>query len=275
MTKYSSLFFLQLGIILIIFTGWFGTSQAQENVLSNSKAFEYKETIQYKLVFRWGIFKGKIGEASLSNSKVNSGQQYFSQLHFKTTGVGDAFYSMRDTLETLYSVDHKPLRFEKRINEKGFAMIDEISFTHSPTIVRATVRALTSTEVKVDTVYTYNPKEVEVFDVLSSLAFVRGFNLSAPELINGKRIVMPIGNSQAFAECSFQGTEEMKMPDGSRVEAVIISMDIKDEVFQTQKNSVMVWVTNDEYRIPVKVTANLKVGSVVVELMSYRNMSRS
>lgn len=267
---------LKRNLVLIMMTaaailGFSKPALAQQNTLALSKAFLQDEYIKYKLVFEWGIIRGKVGEATLSNKKINSGQQYFSQLVFKTTGVGDAFYSLRDTFETLYSAQKKPLRFEKRVMDKGVQYVDEVSFNHSSSRVRAIVKSFANNEVKVDTVYTYNPKEIEVIDVLSSLAFVRGLDISNPSAVNGRKVMIPIGRSQANTEIKYLGKEQVKGVNGKKVDAVIISLNIKDEAFQSQKNSVTVWVSNDELCIPLKVTANLKVGKVAVEIASYRN----
>lgn len=258
-------------IAVVAILGVSRPAMSQQNTLALSKAFEQDEYIKYKLVFEWGIIRGKVGEATLSNKKINSGQQYFSQLIFKTTGVGDAFYSLRDTFETLYSNYNKPLRFEKRVTDKGVLYVDEVSFNHSPSVVRASVKSYADRNINVDTVYTYNPKEIEVIDVLSSLAYVRGLDISNPSGINGRKVMIPIGRSQAVTDIKYMGMEKVKGVNGKKVDAVIISLNIKDEAFQSQKNSVTVWVSNDELRVPLKVTANLKVGKVVVEVASYRN----
>ncbi|MDN4754779.1 DUF3108 domain-containing protein [Porphyromonadaceae bacterium W3.11] len=278
MIKYNRRQFAKFILLLIVATvGFPNVVSAQEkNVLSSSTVFNNDETFEYKLIFKWGVIRGKVGEAKLYNKKINSGQQYFSKLTFRSVGIGDAFYSLRDTFETLYSSNRKPLRFEKRVNDDGYIMFDEISFKHSPSVIRASVKAYVPDRVKVDTVYTYNPNEIEVVDMLSTLAFVRGFDLTNPEAsINGKRIVIPIGRSQVYTECQYGGTEVLKKPDGSKVETVIIILSIQDEAFENKKDAVTVWVSRDEYQIPLKVTGNLKVGRVVVELTSYYNKSGS
>lgn len=276
MIKYSRRQFAKFILILIVaVVGFPHVASAQEkSVLVSSPAFDSDETFEYKLIFKWGVIRGKVGVAKLYNKKINSGQQYFSKMTFRSVGIGDAFYSLRDTFETLYSSNRRPLRFEKRVNDNGYIMVDEISFKHTPSIVRASVKAYVPDKVKVDTLYTYNPNEIEVVDMLSTLAFVRGFDLTNPEAsINGKRIVIPIGRSQVYTECQYGGTEILKKPDGSKVEAVIIILNIQDEAFETQKDSVKVWVSRDEDQLPLRVTGNLKVGRVVVELTSYHNKS--
>lgn len=59
------------------------------------------------------------------------------------------------------------------------------------------------------------------------------------------------------------------MPDGSTSEAMIIDLNINDEAFKKKSSSVQVWLTRDEQQIPVKIHAELSVGYVVVELVSY------
>lgn len=269
----------QIAVLIVMsFMALLGCSNVaigQENVLASSKSFDNDESIQYKLVFKLGVIRGKVGEAILTNKKINSGQQYFSQLVFRTTGVGDAFYTLRDTFETLYSSNRKPLRFEKRVNDKGYMVVDEVSFNHSSNLVRASVKSTANNSVSVDTVYTYNPKEVEVIDLLSSLALVRALDLSNPSSFNGKKVMIPIGRSQALTTCKYAGTEQVKGPNGKKTDSVIVTLNIRDEAFASQNNSVTVWVSNDESKIPLKLMANLKVGKVAVEITSYHNKTSS
>lgn len=110
-----------MALLLLGVVGLFTSLTAQEvgsakMDISESQIFKKNETFCYTLDFRWGFIRGKVGEATLTNRMVNGGQ-YFSQLYFRTRGIGDTFFKIRDTLETLYSAEKLPLRFEKRINE--------------------------------------------------------------------------------------------------------------------------------------------------------------
>lgn len=242
---------------------------AQKSDLSKSAIFKSSESFEYKVSFKWGIIRGKVGEAKLTNSKASNGSQYFSQLHFRTTGLGDTFYRMRDTLETLYSAQKLPLRYEKRVEEKGFIQRDEVSFSYSGNKVNATSRVVRPSEVLLDTLYVFDSSEYQVIDLLSTLALVRTYNPSEVTSVPTKRVAIPSGHDIVYLEYEFRGTDSVKMPDGSTSEAMIIDLNINDEAFKKKSSSVQVWLTRDEQQIPVKIHAELSVGYVVVELVSY------
>lgn len=80
---------------------------------------------------------------------------------------------MRDTFETLYSQQREPYVSRKRILEKGYRSIDEVSFVHSPSKVVVQSKAYTPYEMKVDLPLSIN-LQVEPMDMLSALHLFRG-----------------------------------------------------------------------------------------------------
>ncbi|MDO5036290.1 MAG: DUF3108 domain-containing protein [Porphyromonas sp.] len=238
--------------------------------LQDSRIFQRNETFMYDVDFRWGIIKGKMGEALLTNRTTRNGQ-YFSQILFRTKGIGDTFFRVRDTLETLYSMERLPLRFEKRINEGGYQYHDLITFTHLPEEkVKIGIKAGPPSVIERDTTIILSTKEEEVVDMLSTLAYLRSLNLNNIEhgLLN--RFVVPIGKNLVYGSYEFGGYENSKMPDGTPKEMLKIYFNIEDKSFSQNSRSIEVWVTNDEMLLPVRINAKLSIGRVVCILTSYK-----
>ena len=50
------------------------------------------------------------------------------------------------------------------------------------------------------------------------------------------------------------------MPDGQDKEVIRFFLNIEDEAFSKKSQSAELWVTDDDYLVPVKIRTKLKVG---------------
>lgn len=240
----------------------------QTSVLSHSATFTSNEELHYKISFKWGIVRGRIGYVTITN-RATKGGQYFSQLLMRTTGIAETFYSMRDTLETLYGVDKMPLRFEKRINDKGYYSEDISTFSYTSRQVKVNNRQKVKGEICIDTTFVFNRSNKAIIDLLSSLAMVRTYDFVSPSEGRSMRAVVPLADTKTDIEYVFKGFETIMMPDGSQKQAMKIGINVEDKNFNTNKNSVIVWLTRDKAQIPVRLQAELAIGAAVVELTDY------
>ncbi|MFN8651484.1 MAG: DUF3108 domain-containing protein [Gemmatimonadales bacterium] len=62
--------------------------------------------------------------------------------------------------------------------------------------------------------------------------------------------------------------EKMEMPDGSKADCVILNPVVGEDGLFAPRSKAMLWITNDERRIPVQIKAKLPFGSVTLQLES-------
>lgn len=62
--------------------------------------------------------------------------------------------------------------------------------------------------------------------------------------------------------------ERMEMPDGSKVDCMILNPVVGEDGLFAPRSKAMLWITNDERRIPVQIKAKLSFGSVTLLLES-------
>lgn len=58
-------------------------------------------------------------------------------------------------------------------------------------------------------------------------------------------------------------------PDGKRIDCLVIQPELKTEGVFTSVGVIKIWLTNDARRIPLKITAKIKIGRIVVRLTEY------
>ena len=87
------------------------------------------ETLNYEVVYHWGMIWKHAADASLSTRKTKDG--YYAQLTGKTRSWADKVYPVRDTLKCTMDKDLKPLRYEKLTHEKDYYARDVIKFSYN------------------------------------------------------------------------------------------------------------------------------------------------
>lgn len=242
---------------------------AQSHTLSGSKALDKSETFTYDVHFKLGIVRGKVGQAAITNKSISSGRQYFSQLRFRTTGVGSLVFPTKDTLETLYSDKGLPLRYERRGTEKSTYLKEEITFTYQKAGVYTRIHSVWGPYTLADTAYMVPSEGVYVLDLVSTLALVRCIDSDEVSKDTVYKIALPLGNSVVYGDVRFDRIDEVRMPSGEKVPAICLVLNIRDKVFDTQRNSVEVFLSKDDRLLPLLIRAKLKIGYAECTLKDY------
>ena len=101
-------------------------AKAQE--ISVRHRFSPGEEVQYELYFKWGLLMPRAGHATLSirDAEYEGEPSYHYRLIFRTSGIIEKVYKMRDTIDCHFTPDMLLLRSEKRVNENDYYLIDDI-----------------------------------------------------------------------------------------------------------------------------------------------------
>ena len=234
---------------------------------ADSKSLNATETLRYDLAFRWSFVRGKVGEARLINKPANR-SQHFSQLIFRTTGLGDNVFPMRDTLETLFSAQKLPIRYEKRTSENGFVMNDVLSYTYSSSRIALKSKQWDKNRVRVDTTLYLKPGTV-VADMLSTIALVRTADYRTMKVGHRYPFISPDGAKLVKSNYRLTGYGTMKISKTETVNVLKIAIQINDPAFEKEGNAMEVWLSRDERLLPVFISARLNLGYAECTLTGY------
>jgi hypothetical protein len=148
-----------------------------------------------------------------------------------------------------------PKFYREKINEGKTHTLKEAQFDH-PRLNVNTKDFLKNTEKN-------HPISAKTFDSLSCIYFVR-----SSELVLGKSIFIDIYDCKRLwnTEVQVVRREEIGTPLG-RFKTIVVKPLLKSEGFFARTGEVMVWLTDDSLRIPVKMTTKLKLGSITAELV--------
>jgi hypothetical protein len=101
-----------------------------------------------------------------------------------------------------------------------------------------------------------------VFDPLSSFYQIRGMHLEV-----GKSAYIKIFDSKKVYDAEVQVLRKERIPGPSgEVDTLVIKPIMKSEGIFYQKGELLIWVSDDDKKIPLRVKSKIKIGSVTATL---------
>ncbi len=177
----------------------------------------------------------------------------------KTHSFFDKVFKVRDRVESWWDKDLLlPYKFAKNLQEGKYRQHRVHIYNHE---------SGTSTYQKWQFKKNlFENSEMEIpnasQDILSAFYYVR----TSP-LIVGKSVLVNIvadGRSMK-TEVKVHRTEKIKSIFGD-IECLVIEPKLKGEAVFKQSGRILIWVTNDEYKIPVRLESKITIGSFVASL---------
>jgi hypothetical protein len=214
------------------------------------------ETLNYEIVYHWGMIWKHAGDATLSIRKTKTG--YYSQLTGKTRSWADKVYPVRDTLKCTMNNELKPLQYEKLTHEKDYYARDVLKFSYNYSHTKAhCTRYRKSGTTTIDL-----SAKSQAYDMLSVFYMLR--NLDYDELSVNKNYTTVIfsGKQKEYLTINYKGVETIKMRDGTKRKAHRITFRFTQKGGKQSSDDLTAWMSTDDSRIPLLLVGKLPVGEV-------------
>ena len=243
-------------------------SQDTINRELKNKAFRKGEVLRYRLHYGW--FTAGEGTVSVLPElfNINNKPCYRMEIDGKSKGAFAAMYKVDDHWRSyIDTATLIPQKFFRDIKEGGSYAINETMFYHHE-------------EGKLNVQFQKNnkdPKTTEyevpknVHDIVSGFYYFR--NLDYSKMKKGSEAVI-----DAFLEdklyrfgVRYEAKEKIKTEFGKVNALKLVPIMPDNELFEGE-NSITMWLSDDENKIPLKVKAKMFVGAVEVELTSYSGL---
>ena len=203
------------------------------------------ETLNYEIVYHWGVIWKHAADATLSLRKTSTG--YNAQLTGKTRSWADKVYPVRDTLKCTMDANLRPQRYEKMTHEKDYYARDVIKFSYHYSNTNAhCTRYRKSGTTSIDL-----SAKAQAYDMLSVFYMLR--NLDYDELTRNKNYTTVVfsGKLKEYLTINYKGVESIKMRDGSKRQAHRISFKFTQKGGKQSSDDINVWMSTDASRIPL------------------------
>ena len=244
---------------LIPFFLLFNFSNAQ-----NDMAFKNGEWFKYKLSYS-GWFKA--GEATVNlNEDVNNNQLLHAKMIGKSTGAVNLFFKVHDRYESYFHKKNiKPYRFIRNINEGGYTKNIEILFDQTTKVAK-----VNNFKKKLYNDFSFNENSQ---DMVSVFYYLRNFfRIDDLDKNNEIAIDMFFDSENYSLKIKYLSTEIINTNFGKILCHKIQPYVQSGRVFKKDESLTM-WISADKNRIPMRIKADLIVGSIRIDLDSFSNLN--
>lgn len=230
-----------------------------------TKAFQDGEWLRYRMSYS-GFLKAGVAELSLKEETLNGKKVIHATGKGRTSNVVGWFFKVRDTYQSYFDMETGvPYLFKRKVREGGFRMHKQIQF--NPAKNKAKVTNFRSKEE-----FTFDVGNVQ--DMISTFYFLRKYDVTNMKPGESIQVDMFFDEKTYPFKLKFLGYETLKTPFG-KVKTMIFRPIVKAGRVFKEKESVMVWITADHNKIPIKMKASLAVGSLRAELDAYKGLANS
>ena len=230
----------------------------------NDMAFKTGEWFKYKLSYS-GWFKA--GEATVNlNEDVNNNQLLHAKMIGKSTGAVNLFFKVYDRYESyFYKKNIKPYRFIRNINEGGYTKNIEILFDQTTKVAK-----VNNLKKKLSNNFSFNENSQ---DMVSVFYYLRNFfRIDDLDKNNEIAIDMFFDSENYSLKIKYLSTEIINTNFGKILCHKIQPYVQSGRVFKKDESLTM-WISADKNRIPMRIKADLIVGSIRIDLDSFSNLN--
>ncbi|AFN74128.1 hypothetical protein MROS_0887 [Melioribacter roseus P3M-2] len=256
----------RLNVVLLIFTLFILFSAGEIHYSQNknsefrrieNKAFAAGETLRFEV--RYGFVTAGIAEFSIPRTVKIAGREVYNVV-FKVNSIPafDMFYKVRDRYETYIDTEGIfPWRFEQHIREGGYSRDFSAFFDQRRGIARTSEG---SYEI---------PKYVN--DIVSAFYYARTYDFS--NMKPGDKIQLEnFYKDKVYPlDVIYRGKETINV-DAGEFKCIILEPIIREGGLFKSEGTIVIWMTDDELKIPVKVKTKILIGSIDADLIYYEGL---
>ncbi|MEP6261389.1 MAG: DUF3108 domain-containing protein [Gillisia sp.] len=231
--------------------------------LFSQAAYEPGEWFKFRV--HYGPLNAGYATMEVKNTNLNNKSTHHVVGRGWSTGVVHAVFKVRDNYETYIDKDNGlPKRFIRQIDEGGYTKDLQIDFNHA-----------------LNKAYVFDRKHNEnnsyttpdnVHDMLSAFYYLRN-DLNRKPLVPGQefQLNMFYDKENHDFKLKFLGREVIKTKFGKIATLKFRPYVLAGRVFE-EKESLTFWVSDDKNKMPVKISANLAVGSLNASLDEFKGL---
>lgn len=232
----------------------------QDSCSIKNTAFKAGEKVTLTVYYAVAGVYVNAGTAIFTNTleTLNNKPVYHIIGEGRTNSSYDWLYKVRDRYETYVdTATMQPFKFIRNVNEGGYKKYQNVTFNKTA-----------NTAVTNEGVFKV-PACVQ--DVVSSVFYARNVDFSALQPNDKISFSMFLDNEVFNMYIRYLGRETIKTKYGKFKAIKFKPLLIQGTIFKGGEEMV-VWVTDDENRIPVRIESPISVGKVKIDLTSYENL---
>ena len=232
-------------------------------ISSSSDSFKKGEWLKFRL--HYGFFNASYASLSLEEEILKNDIVYKATAIGRTTGIARLFFRVDDVYETYFHKSRvKPLRSTRNIYEGGYTKNVEINYDYLNNTANIN-------DIKNSKLSSVSIQE-NVQDLISTFYYLRNhFNIENLKINDFIKITIFFDADNYNFKMQFLGLEDVKTKFGT-VNCFKFRPYIESGRVFKDSESLTLWVSNDQNKIPIKVKAGLRIGSIEADLEQFKGL---
>ncbi|WP_264519921.1 DUF3108 domain-containing protein [Flavobacterium sp. N1994] len=219
----------------------------------------------FKFRIHYGFINAGYATLEVQEAVKNNKKVYHAIGKGYTVGMSRLFFKVDDNYESYFDkITNKPYQFVRKIDEGGYTKNQEGFFNQD-------VNKVQVKDYKNNTDKTFSVTE-NVQDIISTFYFLRN-HPKVDKLKVGESIVVDMFfDDEIFKfKLKFMGREDIDTKFGTAPAMIFRPIVQSGRVFK-EDESLTVWVSDDENKIPLRIKASLAVGSIKADLEGFKGL---
>ncbi len=232
--------------------------QAEDFRQLENDAFREGEKLTFDV--KYGFVTAGIAEMAVPKIKKLAGRDvYHVTFRVNSLSAFDPFFKVRDRYETFIDTEGLfPWRFEQHIREGGYKRDFSAFFDQR--------RGFAKTSEG-----TYEIPE-NVNDIVSAFYLTRTFNFTDMEPGDSFHLENFYKDKVYPLDVVYKGKERITVEAGTFDCIIVEPLVVEGGLFKNE-GSIIIWLSDDELKIPVKVKSKVLIGSIDAELTGYEGLA--
>lgn len=243
-----------------------------KTVKEEELAFQAGERMEFILHYKWGAINTDVGTATVALDSVdfNGHEAFRCSVYGKTKKFFDMFFKVREDFKSWFTRDGlRPLKFTRDTYEGGYEARNTYMYMWDAREPYIAADVYTS---KLGQKSMELPLTECTFDLPALFFFARNMDIDNVE--PGKRYPMTFAIDEESYNVYFilYGRETIKVKGLGTVNAIKFAAKLLEgEVFKGEED-MMIWISDDENRLPVYFEAPLLVGAAAGRMSGYSGL---
>ena len=227
------------------------------------ETFKGGEWLRYKMSYS-GFFRAGTAVLELKETNLNGEKVFYSKGTGWTSGLLKWFFKVDDVYESYFDkTPVKPILFKRKINEGGYEKHRITKFDYA-----SNTAYIQDFKNQKDTTVVFS----KVQDILSLFYYLRKQDVKKFKKGDELSIDMFIDSQVYPFKLQFLGKEVVKTKFGKVKCLVFRPLVQSGRVFKAEE-SVTLWISDDANKVPIKIKADLAVGSLRADLDAYKGLA--
>ena len=238
--------------------------QIENSSLTLIKAYDIGEWFEFRMHYENFIDAGK-AELTVKEATINGKKVFHTKGQGYTTGLTKFFFKVEDDYQSF--IDKQtgiPYQFIRKIDEGGYTKDQEGFFNQDNNTV-----LVKDYKKKKEKSF---PVTENVQDILSTFYFLRN-HPNIDKLKVGESVIVDMFfDDEVFKfKLKYIGKEDLKTKFGTVPSMIFRPLVQSGRVFK-EEESLTVWISDDENKLPLRIKASLAVGSLKADLDGFKGL---